>query len=54
MNTLTLGCLATIKNKHAKVCPALQLMEYLFSYLYMKYSSPTEYFELLLQVCLVF
>lgn len=29
----TLGCLAAIKNKHAEVCPALQLMEYL-SYIY--------------------
>lgn len=47
MTTLTLGCLATIKNKHAEVCPALQLMEYL-SYMDMNYSSSMEYFELLL------
>ena len=47
MSTLTLGCLATIKNKPAEVCPALQLMEYL-SYMDVKYSSSIEYFELVL------
>lgn len=47
MSTLTLRCLAMIKNKPAEVCPALQLMEYL-SYMDVKYSSSMEYFELVL------